>query len=141
MKEGLRVRLVARNADRGATLADIVQQAGHVLAPAESEDADVVLLDLDPDETPRTDRTLPTLVLMDRPRADREIEAVLPRAATAVQIEAALRAAVAGLIVRGREDGFAPMEAAAAPLLTPREIEILRAIGDGLSNKEVARRF
>jgi DNA-binding CsgD family transcriptional regulator len=28
-----------------------------------------------------------------------------------------------------------------APLLTPREVEVLAAIGDGCSNKEVARRL
>ena len=38
--------------------------------------------------------------------------------------------------------GFAPMpEPGARALFTPRELEVLNAIGDGLTNKMIARRF
>jgi DNA-binding NarL/FixJ family response regulator len=63
--------------------------------------------------------------------------------ATAAQLDAALRAVAAGLLVRaaGMPEirGFAPVED--APLLTPREREILGLIGQGLSNKAMARRL
>lgn len=39
-------------------------------------------------------------------------------------------------------EGFAPMpETSARTLFTPRELEVLAAIGDGLSNKMIARRL
>jgi len=139
-RDGLRVRLLARDPGRRSALGRLLAEAGHALA-AEPDDADVVLADIGPDETPLTDRTLPSVVLTDRPRAFPDVDAVLPRASAPAQVEAALRAAVAGLHVRVHEDGFAPLEELAAPLLTPRELEVLRAVGDGLSNKEVARRF
>ena len=41
---------------------------------------------------------------------------------------------------RGRAGGAALADPA-LPLLSPRELEILAAIGEGLSNKAVARRF
>ncbi|WP_048862796.1 response regulator transcription factor, partial [Acidisphaera rubrifaciens] len=51
-----------------------------------------------------------------------------------------------GLLVRSADaadaafdDAAAPSVAAAPALLTPRELEILGAVGDGLSNKAVAR--
>jgi DNA-binding CsgD family transcriptional regulator len=68
----------------------------------------------------------------------------LPLDATAEQIDAALRAVAAGLIVRGpspRNRTFGPLAEEACPLLTPREIEVLAALRDGLSNKAAARRL
>jgi two-component system, NarL family, nitrate/nitrite response regulator NarL len=140
IREGLRVRLLARDSRRRDVLVELLERAGHTLVAREDE-ADLVLADIGPEEAPISDRTLPAVVLTDRPRAFPDVEAVLPRASAPAQIEAALRAAVAGLHVRVREDGFAPLEEVSAPLLTPRELEVLRAIGEGLSNKEVARRF
>ena len=67
--------------------------------------------------------------------------AVLPRDANAPQIDAAVRAVAAGLVVRvQRESGFGPAtDETLEKLLTPREFEVLSAIGDGLSNKAIAR--
>ena len=65
----------------------------------------------------------------------------LPPDAGAVQVDAALRAVAAGLTVRAipptRDFDSLPEEAPV--LLTPREIEVLGALGNGLTNKEVAR--
>ena len=68
----------------------------------------------------------------------------LPPDATAEQIDAALRAVAAGLTVRGpspRNRTFGPLAEEASPVLTPREIEVLAALRDGLSNKAAARRL
>jgi two-component system nitrate/nitrite response regulator NarL len=68
---------------------------------------------------------------------------VLPRDATPEQIDAALRAVAAGLIVRATGSSE-PVAFAMAPdnsPLTPRETEILTPIGQGFSNKAVARRL
>jgi two-component system, NarL family, nitrate/nitrite response regulator NarL len=68
----------------------------------------------------------------------------LPPDATAEQIDAALRAVAAGLTVRGpspQNRTFGPLAEEAWPVLTPREIEVLAALRDGLSNKEAARRL
>lgn len=65
----------------------------------------------------------------------------LPRTLTPAQLDAALRAVAAGLIVR--LPGVAGLEPAEddRPLLTPRELDILSCLGDGLSNKAAARRL
>ena len=67
----------------------------------------------------------------------------LPDGATMQQIDAALRAVAAGLVVRGVPPRIRTFEALSEeyPLLTPREAEVLAALGDGLSNKEAARRL
>ncbi|WP_443749973.1 response regulator transcription factor [Asticcacaulis solisilvae] len=60
------------------------------------------------------------------------------------QIAAAVRAVAAGLIVRmpRTDDGFAPLEEpVSGDLLTPRELDVLRAMGEGGSNKVIARQL
>ena len=67
---------------------------------------------------------------------------LLPRDVTPAQIGAAIRAVAAGLSVRSREAPRPAFEAIGddeAPLLTPREVEVLAAIGNGASNKAAAR--
>jgi DNA-binding NarL/FixJ family response regulator len=70
---------------------------------------------------------------------------VLPRDADARQIDAAIRAVAAGLVVRSpgaREGGFGAMrETGAHALLTPRELEVLAALAEGMTNKAIARRL
>ena len=131
---GLQVAVAARSPVRQADLAARVALAGHTLA-APSE-ADVVLAD----GSAATVSNLPVLRLA----ADDEDEAsVLPPGLTPAQLDAGLRAVAAGLRV-SLPDSAVPGFAEAAPprrLLTPRELEILRALGEGMTNKAVARQL
>jgi len=139
----LHVAVQASDAGRLGLLVRTLHEAGHSVTAAPA-DADVLLLDLPGDEPATQVAGLPLLALSDSDTvaADTDIPAVLPRAASAAQIDAGLRAVAAGLLVRARElpSGFAQADEPAAPtLLTPREIEILTAIGEGMSNKSAAR--
>jgi len=79
------------------------------------------------------------------------VRAVLPREATAAEIVAAVDGAAAGLVVLHPATAeaalaslaAAPTMAADAPLslLTPREVEVLHMLAEGLGNKTVARRL
>ena len=125
----LRVAVQARDPVRVAALAALVAATGHTVA--EEDQADLLLTD-----APAAG-TLPALVLSDEVQ-DGGISA-LPAGVGVSVLDAGLRAVAAGLVVRApaAPDGFGP----ARPLLTPRELEILGCLGDGLSNKAVARRL
>jgi DNA-binding NarL/FixJ family response regulator len=77
--------------------------------------------------------------------ADSELPGVLSRHANASQIDAAIRAVAAGLIVRlpdAIDPGFGAMrESEGHALLTPRELEVLAALAEGMTNKAIARRL
>jgi DNA-binding NarL/FixJ family response regulator len=89
----------------------------------------------------------PLVVLSDDPAvaADMALAAVLPRHAGERQIAAAAAAVAEGLTVRTpalpEAAGFALPEPKSRPLLTPREMEILAQVGQGMSNKAIARRL
>ncbi len=133
----------AEDAGRLGMLVRALHARGHSLS-ASPADAEITLVDLAGEEPATPAAGLPQVVLSDSEAvaAETDNQAVLPRAATTAQIDAALRAAAAGLLVRARElpASYVGAEEAAAPtLLTPREIEILTAIGEGMSNKAAAR--
>jgi DNA-binding CsgD family transcriptional regulator len=117
------------------------------LADTPEDEADVVVLALGPGEAlPRAVRVgePALLVLTDDPAfaADASLPGVLPASAPAAQVAAAAAAIAEGLTVRipGATDrpAFA-MPELARPLLTPREVEILALVGQGQSNKAIAR--
>ena len=102
---------------------------------ARPDQADVVLAG--PDGAPDDD--IPVVTLGGTRGAGQ-----LPFDAGAEQIEAALRAVAAGLVVRapGAAPAFRPLaEPVLADLLTPREMEVLKAMGEGGSNKQIARQL
>jgi DNA-binding CsgD family transcriptional regulator len=132
----LRVAVHAAGLSRRNTLCRVVAEAGHLIVDARDE-ADVVLADGDcpPGET----RPVVTLG-----GADQDLPGMLPSHAGANQIDAALRAVAAGLIVRAPDattgSGFGVMgETEAHTLLTPRELEVLGALAEGMTNKGIAR--
>jgi len=79
------------------------------------------------------------------------VRAVLPREATAAEIVAAVEGAAAGLVVLHPATAEAALASLAAPTiaasdalaqpLTPREVEVLHMLAEGLGNKTVARRL
>lgn len=139
MTQGLRIMLRAGDPIRRQGLASMLDAAGHVLA---SEAPDVILCDQPPNVRPPAEAEAPVVVLTDQPLRGEQPAGVLPRAVTAEQLDPALRAVAAGLLVRvparNPHDGFAAVDEAPA-LLTPREAEILALVGQGMSNKAVAR--
>ena len=105
---------------------------------AASDPADAVLTSGRPMTAPAG---LPVVVLGD---AAGEPAAILPAAADPVQLDAALRAVAAGLVVRvpaAQPSGFAALPESPMPALTPREVEVLTALAAGLGNKATARRL
>ena len=132
----LRVAVAAADAGVQARLVALVAQCGHEL----------VDLAAAPDAV-RTDGAFDTLAPNSAVAvggSDEEFGGLLPSDADAAQIDAALRAVAAGLMVRPtrpQSGNFAPMPDEAPVLLTTREIEVLAALGNGLSNKAAARRL
>jgi DNA-binding NarL/FixJ family response regulator len=132
----LRVAVHADDPLRCTALCKVVAEAGHIVVDLQDE-ADIVLADgRRPTEEVRNVIGLGV--------ADDRLRGTLPREADARQIDAAIRAVAAGLIVRApaRENGFGAMrESEGHALLTPRELEVLAALAEGMTNKAIARRL
>lgn len=133
----LRVVIHATTFLRRQALSKTLADAGYVVVEAQDA-ADVVLVDGDCAQA--EDR--PTVVLGS---GDHSASGSLSPGADAHQIDAALRAVAAGLIVRSpaaKEAGFDQLdESDAQGLLTPRELEVLGAIMGGFTNKTIARQL
>jgi two-component system, NarL family, nitrate/nitrite response regulator NarL len=140
MSESLRIRVHTTDPVRRRGLTAMLEAAGHALT---DETPDVELCDLDHVTTPLPKEADAPVVALTRGNPAGAPAGVLSPDASAEQLDAALRAVAAGLLVRSatapEPRGFAPAED--MPLLTPREREILSLIGEGLSNKAMARRL
>jgi two-component system, NarL family, nitrate/nitrite response regulator NarL len=137
---GLRIRIHANDQVRRRGLTAMLQSAGHLLT---DETPDVELCDMSGPSSPLPKEAEAPVVALTTGSPAGAPAGVLSPDATAEQLDAALRAVAAGLLVRStarpEARGFAPAED--MPLLTPREREILSLIGEGLSNKAMARRL
>jgi DNA-binding NarL/FixJ family response regulator len=132
----LRVAVHADDPVRRTALCKVVAEAGHIVVGLQDE-ADIVLAD----GSRPTDEVRHVIGLG---IADDRLRGALPREADPRQIDAAIRAVAAGLIVRApaRENGFGAMrESEGHALLTPRELEVLAALAEGMTNKAIARRL
>jgi two-component system, NarL family, nitrate/nitrite response regulator NarL len=110
--------------------------------------ADVMLRDDPPRASSDGLPFVPTVVLSDEPPTARlfrgGVHAILPNDATPEQIIAALYAASVGLIAIPAEASALMIPAAPEPEvenLTPREMETLEMLAEGLSNKQIAARL
>ncbi|HEY2446004.1 MAG TPA: helix-turn-helix transcriptional regulator [Rhizomicrobium sp.] len=132
----LRVAIVSNDPLRRAALAGILAAAGYSLV-AIIGDADVVLADGPAERA----RHAAVIRLSDFDSGD--VQGALPEDATALQIEAAIEAVAAGLMVRARSTTDFDVAPEPKPefLLTPRELEVLAALVEGLSNKAIARKL
>src|SRR5579863_7880965 len=134
MPQPLRVMVVAADPGRLAVLTRLVHDLGHIVALR--GDASIVLA-----EGADSPDGLPTVQLGE---GHVQSEGALPVSASPDQIDAALRAVAAGLkVTLAREEArsFRALEQEHAVLLTPREVQVLSAVSNGLANKEIARSF
>jgi two-component system, NarL family, response regulator YdfI len=120
--------------------------------------ADVILVDLERSDarllaaTERVMPPIPVVALVDQPdltwstRAlSGNVKAILPRDATEEEISSAIHFAYSGLVVLDQETTESLVHRAgvgnvndAVEELTPREIEVLRLLADGVGNKQLA---
>jgi two-component system nitrate/nitrite response regulator NarL len=135
----LRVKLIAASPIRQHGLSALLAESGHLIV---ADAPDVVLFDFGTGAVRPSESEAPVVMLTDRMPADPPA-GVLPREVSAVWLDLALRAVVSGLLIRA--PGLPEIVGFAAAMeespLTPRETEILTLIGQGLSNKAVARRL
>jgi two-component system, NarL family, nitrate/nitrite response regulator NarL len=139
----LRVLLHAGDPVRRQGLAAMLEAAGHRVV---TDSADVVVCDLPRNADSPAESEAPVVVLTDESMRGEQPAGVLPRAVNAAQLDPALRAVAAGLLIRTpaatSRDGFHAIgDDNGAVLLTPREAEILSLVGQGMSNKAVARQL
>jgi len=142
--KAVRVAIVSTDSARRAELSRKLDGSGHVIVAALS-DADVILCDGDASlAAPASAAAVITLGAAESDTSG-SANGALPATATAQQIDAGIRAVAVGLIVRparDRTNGFGELrQGKVRSLLTPREVEMLSAIGSGLSNKAIARQL
>lgn len=132
----LRVAVAAYDPAAARHLAELIVASGHDPVAA-SEPVDAIVTD----GSMMAATGVPVVAVG---AEESDAAGLLPGDAGPVQLDAALRAVAAGLVVRPPlppQPGFAALPDEQMPVLTPREIEVLTGLADGLGNKAVARRL
>jgi NarL family two-component system response regulator YdfI len=157
----IRVLVAARSSVVRAGLESVVrsssslQLAGAVdLALVNSDDFQADVLLLEADEIQHEELALPVVLLLDtsdtallNSALRSGVRAVISREATPEEIESAIRAVNAGLVVIAPESlpdllqEVRPIAEALSEPLSERELEVLDVIAEGLSNKLIAHRL
>jgi NarL family two-component system response regulator YdfI len=148
----IRVQIIASGIAR-AGIASLLRESPRIeLADA---GADVLIVEAHGDELPeqaQAEAGVAVILLADDPPWIAEafragVRAVLPRELSAAEIVAAVEAAAVGLVVVHPQEleGILPAAPVAPPhlaeALSPREIEVLGMMAEGIANKEIAVRL
>ncbi len=133
----IRVQVEARSPVVRAGLAAFLESSPGFAVTAEG--ADVLVTDADP-----APGLPPAVVLGEETTIGESVRGLLPRDATETEVLASLQAVAAGLIAihpRFLDTlGARPVQALEEPL-TPRELEVLGLLAEGVANKEIAYRL
>ena len=143
----IRVQIEAASHVTRAGLEALLREHPEIELVNSASNADVLVCDEVPEFSDLA-AAVPIVVLTDELPSQHAwrsgVRAMLPRDAAAAQIVAAIYAASAGLVVLPAEDTMAmlptPAEQPAEPL-TPRELEVLDMLAEGLSNKLIAHKL
>jgi DNA-binding NarL/FixJ family response regulator len=144
----IRVWIEASSAITRAGLKSVLENDERIEVVDSLLEADVILRE-DLPVAPETPGTAPVVIVTDGPVSSRAfhsgVRAILPREAAPEQIVAALYAASAGLIAVPIESSSIVIHGsdphAEIETLTPREMEALEMLAEGLSNKQIAARL
>ena len=143
----IRVWIETDSAVTRAGLESLLARRDGIVLLDSPQEADVILRDDLPD-APDPPGAPPAVALSDAPLTSRallnSVRAILPRDAAPEQIVGALYAASAGLVAVPAEAGAMILQAGAdteVEALTPREMETLEMMAEGLSNKQIAGRL
>jgi two-component system nitrate/nitrite response regulator NarL len=144
----IRVWIETSSAVTRAGFASLLEGDERIEVVDSPPEAEVILREELP-VAPETSGAVPIVVVTDGPVSLRAfqsgVRAILPRAAAPEQIVAALCAVSAGLIAMPAESSSLVLHAgtpeAEVETLTPREMEALEMLAEGLSNKQIAGRL
>jgi DNA-binding NarL/FixJ family response regulator len=148
----IRVAVVAASPALRAGLEAMLRSAGYEVLPAgDVAEADVLVSD---SQDAGSESGGPPIVLVgveqDSPLAgtalEGDVRALLPGNCTAEELAAAVQAVAAGLIAFPATHASAIMDSTSAEpvtpgVLSPRELEVLQMMAEGLANKEIAWRL